>query len=57
MNENTDVTTISVDEAWLGEWATEGIAAFERLLAAHAAFDDFLRSRQDEDDGSRAVED
>jgi len=57
MNENTDITTISVDEAWLAEWAAEGIAAFERLLAAHAAFDDFLRSRQDEGDGSRAVED
>jgi hypothetical protein len=57
MNENTDITTLSVDEAWLAEWAAEGISAFERLLAAHAAFDDFLRSRQDEDDGSRAVED
>jgi len=57
MNENTDITTVSVDEAWLAEWAAEGIAAFERLLAAHAAFDDFLRSRQDEDDGSCAVED
>jgi hypothetical protein len=57
MNERTDITTISVDEAWLAEWAAEGIAALERRLAAHAAFDDFLRSRQDEDDGSRAVED
>jgi hypothetical protein len=57
MNERTDIPTISVDEAWLAEWAAEGIAARARLLAAHAAFDDFLRSRQDEDDGSRAVED
>jgi hypothetical protein len=51
MNEQHDTTAISVDEAWLREWAAEGIAALERLLAAHAAFDDFLRTRQDEDDG------
>ena len=57
MNEHTDTDTISVDDAWLREWAAEGIAALERLLAAHAAFDAFLRSRQDEDDGNRAVED
>jgi len=54
MNEHTDTHTISVDEAWLREWAAEGIAALERLLAAHAAFDEFLRTRQDEDDGGRA---
>lgn len=53
MNEHTDTYTVSVDEAWLREWAAEGIAALERLLAAHAAFDDFLRARQDEDDGRR----
>ena len=57
MNEHTDTDTISVDDVWLREWAAEGIAALERLLAAHAAFDAFLRSRQDEDDGNRAVED
>lgn len=57
MDEHADTTTISVDDAWLREWAAEGIAALERLLSAHAAFDAFLRSRQDEDDGSRADED
>lgn len=54
MAERRDTTTISVDEAWLHEWAAEGIAALERLLTAHAAFDEFLRTRQDEDDGRRA---
>lgn len=54
MNEQHDTHTISVDEAWLREWAAEGIAALERLLAAHAAFDEFLSTRQDEDDGGRA---
>jgi len=57
MNEHTDITTISVDEAWLGEWAAEGIAALERLLAAHAAFDEFLRARQDSTDGDRTDQD
>ncbi|HET9938233.1 MAG TPA: hypothetical protein VFQ28_05550 [Gaiella sp.] len=47
----------SVDDVWLREWAAEGIAALERLLAAHAAFDDYLRTRQDSDDGDRADED
>ncbi|HEY1316626.1 MAG TPA: hypothetical protein VGF10_05375 [Gaiella sp.] len=54
MDEHSDTTAVSVDEAWLREWAAEGIAALERLLAAHAAFDEFLSTRQDEDDGRRA---
>jgi hypothetical protein len=54
MADERDTTTISVDDAWLREWAAEGIAALERLLAEHAAFDEFLRTRQDEDDGRRA---
>ena len=54
MREQTNTTTISVDEAWLREWAAEGIAALERLLAAHAAFDDYLRTRHDLGDGDRA---
>jgi hypothetical protein len=57
MNWHIDTDTISVDDAWLREWAAEGIAALERLLAAHAAFDAFLRARQDDDDGNCAVED
>ena len=54
MAERRDTTAVSVDDAWLREWAAAGIAALERLLAAHAAFDEFLRARQDEDDGRRA---
>ena len=58
MNEHTDTTTtISVDDAWLHEWATEGIEALERLLAAHAAFDEYLRSRHDASHGDRADQD
>jgi hypothetical protein len=57
MNDHTDITTISVDEAWLREWAGEGIAALERLLAAHAAFDAYLRTRHDSNDGDLADED
>ena len=53
MIEHTDTTTTSVDEAWLREWAAEGIAALERLLAAHAAFDDYLRTRHHQTDGDR----
>ena len=47
----------SVDDAWLREWAAEGITTLERLLAAHAAFDDYLRTRQDPSDGDRVDED
>jgi hypothetical protein len=57
MNEHTDTTTLSVDEAWLREWAAEGVAALERLLAAYAAFDDYLRTRHDQSDGNGADED
>jgi hypothetical protein len=57
MSEQTDSTTISVDDLWLREWAGEGIEALERLLAAHAAFDDFLRTRHDQSDGDGTDED
>ena len=33
MSERSDTSAISVDDAWLREWAAEGIAALERLLA------------------------
>ena len=56
MNEFADNATLSVDEAWLQEWAAEGIDALERLLAAHAAFDEFLRNRHDQSDVDRADE-
>ena len=57
MSEQNDAHTISVDEAWLQEWAAEGIAALEALLAIHAAFDDYLRTRQDSGNGNCADED
>jgi hypothetical protein len=57
MNEHSDTTTISVDDAWIRELADECIAGLERLLAAHAAFDEFLRSRKDSADGDRTDQD
>lgn len=46
---HTQLSRLDVDEAWLVEWAAEGIAAFERLLASHAAFADYLRTRTPDD--------
>lgn len=43
-------TAVSVDDVWVAEWAAEGVAALEHLLACHAAFDAYLRARQDEGD-------
>ena len=40
-----NITAVSVDEAWLVDWAAEGFAALERYLAKHAAFAEFLRKR------------
>ena len=37
--------TLSVDDVWLQEWAASGIARLEELLAAHAAFAEYVRSR------------
>ena len=42
---HTYLSTASVDELWLGDWAAEGLAALERYLAKHAAFAAFLRAR------------
>jgi hypothetical protein len=42
---DTQITELDVDEAWLREWAAEGIAAIERYLAKHAAFAAYLRAR------------
>ena len=52
----TQLSRLDVDEAWLVEWAAEGLAAFERLLASHAAFADYLRTRNLDDplDGDRS---
>lgn len=39
--------SLDVDELWLCEWAALGIAAIERTLAKHAAFEEYLRTRAD----------
>jgi len=41
----TPIHELDVDEAWLREWAAEGIAALERYLARHAAFVAYLEAR------------
>jgi hypothetical protein len=47
--------SIDVDKLWLQEWAAQGIAAIERSLAKHAAFEDYLLARGNlqSDDGDR----
>jgi hypothetical protein len=42
MSEHIRTTPVPVDELWLADWAAEGIAAFERYLARHAAFAAYL---------------
>jgi hypothetical protein len=42
---HTDLNHVDVDEAWIADWAAEGIATFEQLLAKHAAFARYLASR------------
>jgi hypothetical protein len=44
-DDHTYLVSLSVDEAWIVDWATEGVLAIERFLAKHAAFADFLRAR------------
>jgi predicted nucleic-acid-binding protein len=46
---HTHLASLSVDEAWIVDWATDGILAIERYLAKHAAFADFLRGPNDLD--------
>jgi hypothetical protein len=41
----TPVTALPVDEAWLYDWAAEGLVALERYLAKQAAFAAFLAAR------------
>jgi hypothetical protein len=45
MSDHMNITAVSVDEAWVVDWAAEGLAALERYLAKHAAFAEFLRRR------------
>ena len=49
---------LDVDEAWLVEWASEGIAALEQYLAKQAAFARYLRSQGDlhSGDGDRPTD-
>ncbi len=52
---HTHIELLDVDEAWLAEWAAEGIAALEQHLAKHAAFAEYLRWHNGlhSDDGDR----
>ena len=49
---------LDVDEAWIAEWAAEGIAALECYLAKHAAFAEYLATRTvvHSDDGDRPAD-
>jgi hypothetical protein len=47
MGDDTDISEIDVDDLWLREWAEEGIAACERYLARRAAFEEYLRDREE----------
>jgi len=42
---DTHIERLDVDEAWLAEWAREGIRAIERYLAKQAAFAEYLSRR------------
>lgn len=44
-DDQTAVESLSVDEAWIADWAAEGIAALERHLGVHAAFQEYLLDR------------
>jgi hypothetical protein len=46
MNDHrTHLALLDVDEAWIVDWATDGVRAIERYLAKHAAFADFSAPR------------
>jgi hypothetical protein len=53
----THISALPVDDAWLHDWAVEGIAALERYLAKQAAFAAFLavRGLRDPGDGNSAA--
>jgi hypothetical protein len=58
MSEDTHIAVLPVDEAWIADWAAEGISALERYLAKQAAFAEYLRGRDLESgdgDGARSV--
>ena len=43
---HTATEILSVDEAWIADWASEGIAALERYLGIQAAFEEYLNARE-----------
>jgi hypothetical protein len=51
---------VSVDDAWILEWADDGQRQIERLLALHAAFDRFVAERDPaggwDGDGDRRID-
>jgi hypothetical protein len=49
---------LDVDEAWVAEWAADGLEAIERYLAKHAAFAEYLATRAavHSDDGDRPAD-
>jgi hypothetical protein len=48
----TAIESLSVDVAWIADWAAEGIAALERYLGIQAAFEGYLRDHNlDSNDG------
>ena len=52
MNDHdTHTTPLSVEEAWIADWALAGLEAIERHLARRAAFAEFLRTRPPVDSG------
>jgi hypothetical protein len=52
MTDHTHITTISVEDMFIADWAAEGIAAIERHLAKYAAFADYrVRGDRESDDG------
>ena len=55
---NPHTNLLDVDEAWVAEWAADGIAAIERYLAKHAAFAEYLETRAvvHSDDGDRPAD-
>jgi hypothetical protein len=40
---------LSVDDAWIVEWADDGQRQIDRLLALHAAFERYVAERVDDD--------
>ena len=36
---------LSVDDAWVAEWAADGLCQIERFLGLHAEFDRYLDER------------